>query len=156
MITAMQYFKGRPFETEHAMNAEKLLQSINALLYAAAADGAYDYRIDPDTNSQISGAKGGTGDGGYRPSTSTTGAPHSAHRVGCACDVYDPDRKLALWCDTHRNVLEANGLYMEHLQWTPGWCHLQDIPPGSGQRVYRPSMSAPIAPPLPGQQCERY
>jgi len=34
--------------------------------------------------------------------------------------------------------LEAIGLWLEHPESTPRWCHVQIVPPASGKRVFRP------------------
>jgi len=151
-ITSAQYFLGKTPAPGHATNATWLLAAVNALLYEAAEDGAYDYDIDIDTNSQISGAHGGRGDGGYRLPDSTTGAPSSTHREANAVDVYDPQRTLAAWCVANPDRLAAHGLWCEDFRWTPVWCHFQRVPPRSGKRIYIPSISRPLAPALPGQK----
>jgi hypothetical protein len=152
MITATQYFREKTHSAAHASFAVGLLEKVNTLLHSSAECGVYDYWIDPDTNSQISGAKGGHGDGGYRLPDSTTGAKGSAHRYAKAVDVYDPERELAAWCVMNQHELDKLGLYMEDPRWTPGWCHLQTVPPGSGKRIYIPSSAAPLADALPGQK----
>jgi len=151
-ITSTQYFLGKPHPIEHDSNAASLLGSVNALLYEAARAGAYEYEIDPDTNSQISGARGGSGDGGYRLPDTTTGAPSSTHREANGGDVYDPMRTLATWCVANPDRLAAHGLWCEDFRWTPVWCHFQRVPPRSGKRIYIPSTSKPLAPALPGQK----
>jgi hypothetical protein len=35
-------------------------------------------------------------------------------------------------------VLEELQLWLEHPDATPGWCHLQILPPRSGRRVFYP------------------
>ncbi len=151
-ITAIQYFNGKQHSQEHATNCAALLSSLNALLYCAAEAGAYEYEIDPDTNSQISGARGGSGDGGYRLSDSKTGVPASAHRSANAVDIYDPQRRLGAWCVANQDWLDKYGLWCEDFRWTPVWCHFQRVPPRSGKRIYVPSATAPLADALPGQR----
>lgn len=152
MITKAQYFGSKPKPLAHEANADRLLARVAILHKRAAEDGVYGYWIDPDTGSQISGSKGGSGDGGYRTPDSTTGAKSSTHRTGDGVDTFDPDRALCAWCVMHPEELDKLGLYMEDPRWTPGWCHLQQIKPASGKRVYIPSTSAPLAPALPGQR----
>jgi len=136
MITKAQYFGSKPYPIEHEANADMLLAQVNCLLHEAAEAGIYDYWIDPDTNSQISGSKGGSGDGGYRLPDSKTGAPKSNHRTGHAVDVYDPDNKLDEF--VNKKILEKYNLYREHPDKTFGWLHLQDVAPKSGCRTYLP------------------
>lgn len=138
MITRGQYFAkklGNPEITAAIEEAaDTLLGKVNALLDYAASEGAYEAPVDADTGSQISGSKGGDGDGGLRLSTSKTGGPGSKHRTAHAVDVYDPGNKLDNWLTDE--ILEQFGLYRETPTATNGWCHLQDVPPGSGKRTY--------------------
>lgn len=113
-----------------------LLERVNALLEHAASEGAYDWPIDPDTGTNISGSKGGAGDGGFRLSTATTGRPGSSHKEGEGVDVFDPENTLDAWLTDE--VLEQHGLHREHPDDTPGWCHLQTRAPGSGRRTFKP------------------
>ncbi|HEX6992393.1 MAG TPA: hypothetical protein VF151_10925 [Gemmatimonadales bacterium] len=141
-INIQDYF-GKPHTAEQARDAAQLLSIVNVLLEEAQAAGAYDGTEDPDTNCQISGAKGGGGDGGFRCPNSTTGAPHSAHRDAKAVDVYDPGNKLDAWLDSFGELgpnskLEQYNLYREASSATPGWCHLSTRAPGSGHRTYVP------------------
>lgn len=140
MITQAQYFNvkiGNPEITERVEAcSDLLLARVNALLEWAEGEGGYEPMYDNDTDSQISGSRGGDGDGGFRLSNSKTGAKLSAHKRGCGVDVYDPLDSL----DENLNddILANFGLYREHPSSTPGWCHLQTIAPGSGNRTFRP------------------
>ena len=65
---------------------------------------------------------------GYRPGKYNEiahGANNSAHLTCEACDFEDNDGKLKKWILSHVNVLYDCGLYMEHQDNTPTWCHLQ-------------------------------
>jgi hypothetical protein len=145
-ITVAQYFRDKPRSKEHGDNAVGLLAAVNSLLFEAAEDGAYDYAIDPDTGGQISGSKGGSGDGGYRLPDSETGAEGSNHKSANGVDVFDPARTLAKWCVENPDRIAAHGLWCEDFRWTPTWCHFQRVPPRSGNRIYIPSASKPLAP----------
>lgn len=138
MISLKEYFgvKADNPEATSVMksNAAGLIRKVNALLTRAEQEGAYSWPIDPDTGTNISGSKGGAGDGGFRLSTSTTGAPKSTHKKAHAVDVYDPANILDNWITDA--ILEEFGLYRETPTKTPGWAHLQDTPPGSGDRTY--------------------
>lgn len=136
MITKAHYFGNKPHPIEHEANADMLLARVNVMLYELADKGIYDYWIDPDTGTQISGAKGGSGDGGYRLPDSKTGAPSSSHKIGRGIDVYDPQNVLDDAID--RKLLIKHGLYREHPDSTIGWLHLQDKAPKSGCRTYKP------------------
>lgn len=143
MISKHQYFGAKPRTGEHEAAADDLLERVNALL-AEAELGGVKLEIDPDTGSQISGSKGGAGDGGFRLPTSTTGSARSSHKEAKAVDVYDPAGKLDDWLDDfeHGNgdntMLEEHGLYREAPSHTPGWCHLSTRRPGSGRRTFTP------------------
>lgn len=144
MITATDYF-GRYAEhddatAERRYHATALLDVVNDLLEAAAADGC-DLPENPTTGSQISGS----GNGGFRPQDSKVGAGGSKHKDGRAVDIYDPARQFASWCLAHPKELEKRGLYMEDPRWTPTWVHLQDVPPGSGKLVFIPSATPALA-----------
>lgn len=152
MITIAQYFHDKEHSIEHEVNATRLLAKVNKLLQLSSDCGVYADWVDPDTGCQISGSKGGSGDGGYRLSNSLTGMPNSKHKSANAVDVYDPDRRLAQWCLDSRVALADAGLYCEDFRYTPVWLHFQDIPPKSGKRIYIPSASPPLAAALEGQQ----
>jgi len=151
MITLAQYFGSKEHPVEHEVNATRMLSTVNELLRKAFDCGVYADWIDPDTGCQISGAKGGSGDGGYRLSSSKTGMPGSNHKTAHAVDVYDPNRQLAQWCLDNKQALHEAGLYCEDYRWTPVWVHFQDVPPKSGKIVYIPSASPPLAVALAGQ-----
>ena len=143
MITAEQYFQGKPHDAEQDILAEDLLARVNALLEQAAAAGV-TVLLCPNTGTQISGSKGGTGDGGFRLPTSTTGSPHSSHKTAQGVDVYDPGGALDDWLDDFEvgvgdNVkLAEHGLYREAPSATSTWCHLTTRPPPSKRRTFHP------------------
>lgn len=152
MLTIEQYFGDKKHPQEHTSNATKLLIKVNRLLAIAQNDGGYHVWIDPDTGTQISGAKGGSGDGGYRLPDSKTGAASSSHKTGDGVDVFDHCRILAQWCVNNQDKLDSVGMYCEDFRWTPYWCHFQQIPPKSGKRIYIPATTAPLAPAIEGQK----
>ena len=132
MITSLMYFGQKDHSAQDTTNAFELLRRVNGLLEYLR----WSFIRDPDTGCPISGSKGGSGDGGFRLKTATTGAPNSPHKLACAVDVYDPDNELDdLITD---DVLIQFDLYREHPDHTPGWCHLQCIAPKSGRRTFRP------------------
>lgn len=132
MITAAQYFGEKPRTDEQERAAETLLGKVTAMLDALI----WAYPIDPDTGTSISGSKGGAGDGGFRLSNAATGAPNSKHKTAHAVDVYDPENILDASIDDE--MLAEFGLYREAPDATRGWCHLQDVAPGSGKRTFNP------------------
>jgi hypothetical protein len=140
VITFWEYFGAKidsPDATEVRQgNAREMLVRVNGLLGAAEMVGVYVAPIDPDTGTCISGAKGGAGDGGFRLQDSTTGGVHSRHKEGDALDVYDPLNALDDWLTD--DILAEHGLFREAPHSTPGWCHLQSHPPGSGRHTFEP------------------
>lgn len=140
MISLPDYF-GAKFDHPECTevmkdNARTLLGRVNAMLDEARDAGVYKDWIDPDTGTRISGSKGGSGDGGFRLSTSTTGAAGSQHRKARAVDVYDPNNLLDGWVNDV--ILARHGLYREHPRVTRAWCHLQSVAPKSGRRTFQP------------------
>lgn len=142
MITQQQYFGSKEHSPEQADNATTLLEREEALVKDAEADGAFERAIDPDTGTEISGSKGGAGDGGFRAPDSTTGAPGSSHRDAKAVDRYDPRNQLDTWLDQFEDdkggnlMLEQHRLYREAAKHTQGWCHLTTRAPKSGNRTF--------------------
>jgi hypothetical protein len=143
MITLEQYFAKKPHTKEHSANAFDLLGKVNELLTDANSDG-FKRTIDPDTLSEISGSKGGSGDGGFRLSNATTGRPMSSHKEAKGVDVYDPLNALDNWLSKFEDgkgnnaMLSKYGLYREHPYATPTWCHLSTRAPKSGRRTFYP------------------
>jgi uncharacterized protein YcbK (DUF882 family) len=106
---------------EYRANATKLLLKVNQLLKSFGSDR--------------------TVNSGWRPLTvnQQAGGSKNSHHIKCnAIDLEDGDGKLAEWCAQHLDVMELCGLYMEHKSATPTWCHLQQIAPKSGNRIFRP------------------
>ena len=143
MISAEQYFGAKPHDAEQEIMADDLLVRVNALLDEAERDGV-TVPVCPNTGTQISGSKGGTGDGGFRLPTATTGSPQSSHKQAKAVDVYDPLDKLDEWLDQFEHgvgdntKLAEHGLYREAPAHTPTWCHLSTRAPRSGRRTFKP------------------
>lgn len=139
MITIEQYFSHKinhlDATEERKENARKLLEVVNALLEEAKISGI-KIENDPDTKCQISGAKDGQGDGGFRLSLATTGRPGSSHKEGRGVDVYDKGNRLDEWIT--RDILKKYNLYREAPPFTEGWCHLTDRAPRSGCRSFIP------------------
>jgi hypothetical protein len=140
VITLQDYFGAKilnPEVTEtFKLNAQGLLDRVNDLLGEARVVGVYQDWIDVDTGTRISGTRGGSGDGGFRLSTSTTGAPGSQHRKARAVDIVDPVNNLDVWLTDE--CLSRHGLYREEPSKTPKWCHLSSHPPSSGKRTFVP------------------
>lgn len=79
---------------------------------------------------------------GWRPAAINDAVPGAAkgskHLTCLAIDLEDRNGTLDAWCMAHLETLEELGLWLEHPDATPGWCHLQTLPPRSGNRVFYP------------------
>ena len=79
---------------------------------------------------------------GWRPPAINAGvkgaAKRSNHMTGNAVDFADPKQIMGRWCLANLPALERAGLWLEHPDVTPTWCHLQRVAPRSGNRVFRP------------------
>ena len=139
MITLTQYFMGRDITHEHALgsdlreNARRTVAAANSLLLFAKGAGVV---LKP-------GSDWGMVRSGWRPAAinaATPGASRTSLHMRCmAIDLEDVDHTLAVWCNANAStVLRDLGLWLEHPDHTPTWCHVQTKPPGSGNRVFRP------------------
>lgn len=138
MITYEQYAGEFILSTDLTGRIEEnirniLIPTINDLCaYMKSRDVIF--HINPNTDSCISGQRYG----GFRPQSCPIGAPKSNHKMGLAVDIYDPDDKIDNWCMNNLSILAVYGVWLEHPDATKGWCHLQVVPPRSGNRVFRP------------------
>lgn len=114
--------KADPLTPELEENLSKLLKALNEFraAYGKPMVVSSGYR-PPGINAKIANA-----------------AKRSNHMVCLACDFADKDGKLDEWCLNNLDVLEKCGLWLEDPKSTPGWCHLQCVPPRSGNRVFKP------------------
>ena len=135
MITPEQYFRAY---ADHAAltpeiheNAVELLRKVNALLEECVGNG-WVPTANPVTETLVSGEK----NGGWRPPECPVGAQSSSHKQGRGVDVADRDNSLDAM--VHDVMLAEHGLYREHPDDTPHWCHLTDRAPGSGRRTFKP------------------
>ncbi|MCQ2574527.1 MAG: hypothetical protein MJ156_00280 [Alphaproteobacteria bacterium] len=62
----------------------------------------------------------------------------SSHLYGRAIDISDPKGELKTWLLQNQAKLVVLGLWMEHPDYTKGWCHLQTIRPKSGNLLFIP------------------
>lgn len=135
-ITAEQYFAGKPHSKTHDANARALLLSVNALLAYCETNYRTLLRTCPNTGTLISGSKGGSGDGGFRLSTATTGASLSSHKEARGIDIFDPVNEIDELLDVHPELLVKFNLYRETPNATKTWCHLTTRTPNSGNRTF--------------------
>lgn len=137
MITLLQYagihIGSSDWTPERQVNAKKLLAAC-AALEVEMMRGGVAFPDNPKTRNGISGQTMG----GFRPQCCQQGAPNSAHKQGLAVDRYDPRGEIGQWCLGHQNRLAVHGIYIEHPNATPGWCHWTIRPPKSGNRVFFP------------------
>jgi hypothetical protein len=152
MITKDQYFSNpntgevKAHTEEDEARAEDLLARRQALRDEFYAATGRTPDIDPDTGTEISGKKNGTGSGGFRAKGDPTSAGRkSSHEKALGIDDSDQDNAFDDWLTTFdRNdgfenaMLEKHGLYREHPDTTPTWCHLTPRRPGSGRRTFMP------------------
>ena len=140
MISFFQYFGNRidhPYATVvRKDNAIILLNRVNTLLCEYEVSTGIKLEKDLDTGTQISGSRGGSGDGGFRLAQYRTGVKGSSHKQGMGVDVYDAGNRLDTWIDKNPGVLDRTDLYREAPKFTPGWCHLQTR--ATSKRTYRP------------------
>ena len=151
MITREQFFGTKPHTAAQAAAVDVLLLRVEAISLEYYVETGRVPDIDPDTGTEISGSKNGSGDGGFRLTTATTGRAGSAHKVlpadkpeGAAVDKSDQANLFDKWLDQyetgngHNIMLAKHGLYREHPSATQTWSHLTDKAPGSGRRTYYP------------------
>lgn len=158
MITVQEYFAAYPDHPdatpERRAAAAGLTKKVDTLLNNAIADGV-PLTKNPSTGCYISGQK----NGGFRPQDCPIGAPGSTHKRGHGVDLYDPKRALTAWCYRNPAILKGLGLTMEDARWTPGWVHLQDVPPGPLGAIWRldyiPNNTPPVCAPTPEQVAAR-
>jgi hypothetical protein len=132
MITSNQYFAGKPHTAAHEKNFSELSSQVEAMLSYLG----YTPPSCPNTGTQISGSKGGSGDGGFRLQTATTGSGNSSHKEAKGIDIYDPMNTLDDMLTDE--VLTKFNLYREAPESTIHWCHLTTRAPASGHRTFMP------------------
>jgi hypothetical protein len=135
-ITLADYWMGRDADFPGELtprvraNAALTVERVNDLLEAYAA--ATGKTVIRKVNS------------GWRPRAINNrvrgAAQRSRHITAEACDLDDFDGELDRWCASEAGLaaIERIGLWLEHPDATPTWCHVQTVPPGSGLRVFRP------------------
>ena len=131
MITRDDYFMGRDkkykgeLTVEIETNAQVTIDRANLLL------STFYQAMPVAPHSRVNS--------GWRPAAVNASTPGSAvrskHLTGEAVDLSD-DGVLWTWCRDNQDVLKNIGLWMEHRRDTPQWCHLQVVPPRSGNRVF--------------------
>jgi hypothetical protein len=129
MISRDDFYKNRDLEyssdwtNEIELQAQVTIKRANQLLVAFGDENRVvtsGWR-PPEVNANIPGA-----------------AKFSRHMTGQAIDIEDHEGDLDEWCLAHPEVLVTLGLWQEHPAATKGWCHLQTVPPKSGNRVFYP------------------
>ena len=85
---------------------------------------------------------------GWRPasinSTIPGAATHSAHCIGLACDIADPDGRVMVWALNNLSLLKDLGVYLEDFNWCPNWVHFGLKRPLSGRRIFIPNANRPL------------
>jgi len=136
MITLSEFYMGRDkafaseLTEEIRTNAAETVRRINAFLDLFYTHNPKAYKR--------------TVNSGWRPpavnARTKKAAKKSKHMMCLACDLSDDDELLDKWCMSAngRKAMETIGLWLEHPSATPRWCHLQTVPPNSGNRVFYP------------------
>ena len=78
---------------------------------------------------------------GFRDKMSNTrarGAKASCHLFGMAVDIEDKDGRLDAFCVANEDLLKHFALWVESPKHTPGWCHMQTRPVGTGTHIFLP------------------
>ena len=129
MLTLADYFMGRDMPHAAELTAELrahaacTVERANALLRRAGVGKC-------------------TVNSGWRPLSVNArvpkASPRSRHITCQAIDLCDERDLLDAWCMANLDALAAIGLWLEHPEATPGWCHVQIVPPRSGRRVFHP------------------
>ena len=137
-ITLMDYWMGRDklyplaLSTATHRNAPVTVDLANRLVVLARAAG-----VPLPVN-----IAGNLVSSGWRPAVVnavTPGASRtSLHMTGQAIDLFDPTGAIDAWLMADLRPLADLGLWLEHPDATPRWCHVQTLPPHSGNRVFRP------------------
>ncbi len=129
MLTLADYFMGRDATHAGELTAELLA---NARAMVERANGLL----------RLAGIAEGRVNSGWRPRSINAAipnaSPRSRHLTCQAVDLRDADGVLDAWCMDNLHALEVLGLWLEHPSATPGWCHVQTVPPRSGRRVFMP------------------
>jgi uncharacterized protein YcbK (DUF882 family) len=134
MISMAEILKGKDIndvQEEHQTNLFELLIKCNKLreLYAKAMIVSSGYR-SLEEHIRIYADKG------IRDLSKIP--MKSKHLSGQACDFADPDNHLKDFINDHLDEVAAIGLWFEDFKHTPGWVHVQIIPPASGRRFFIP------------------
>lgn len=123
------------FKPNFEINATRLLLSIDALLAVYEADQGL-----PEGSYKVNS--------GWRPpsvNACTKGASvTSLHMICRAADLDDDNGALNTWLLTplgQKTMLQL-GLFHEHPDNTPRWCHLQDVPQRSFAATGKPTFRA--------------
>lgn len=125
-LTLKDYLMSRdskyPLPQQVVVSAAKLLDKVNGLIKEFGEERKVSSGWRPaELNATVPGA-----------------AKTSKHITGDAIDLEDRDGKLKEWCVFNQDKLELLGLYMEDPASTPTWVHLQQLPPRSGKRIFKP------------------
>lgn len=103
-------------------DAAEIVRRANVLLAAFGTERSMTSGWRPaEVNARVSGA-----------------AAKSKHMMCQAIDLADPDGDLDDFCFNNTGTLKSIGLWLEHPAATKGWCHVQIVPPRSGNRIFYP------------------
>lgn len=111
-------------------NAGILLDVVNRTLVIAALNGARA-TVNPHTGTVVRV--------GWRPPSINRqlgGSQNSLHMTGMAIDIHDTDGSLGQWAMFHVEPLVMIGVWCRAIYATPGWVHMQSMPPPSRERFF--------------------
>jgi hypothetical protein len=137
MISLSQYvgvhINSPDWTPKRKANAIRLLAACS-LLEARLISMGVRFPTNSKTVSQISGEIYG----GFRPQSCPIGASKSSHKEGLAVDRYDPLGEIDEALESHPELLNEFGIYIEHPEKTIGWSHWTIKAPGSGKYIFYP------------------
>lgn len=120
-------------DPEVVTNATELLTQVNSLLEELSTWAVME-DVDEVQNPRVNS--------GWRPEAYNAKVPGAAvkskHITGQAIDLYDPESVIDDFLKDHVELLVKHRLWMEHPMATKGWCHLQSVPPRSGNLIFIP------------------
>lgn len=124
----------KEYTKEVSDNLDKLLEVIGKVEEKYLLDGGEVFKVNS----------------GWRPSgindATSNASKTSKHLLGLAVDIGDSEGKVWKWVLQNVEFLKGLGIYLEDKRWTPSWCHMQCVPPGSGKFIFIPSTSPALDP----------
>jgi len=111
MVTKRQYLMGRDLEFPITMEMLDCLQDLLKRIHILEEEYGLDLEVES----------------GYRPdhyNTDAGGSQNSTHLHCMGIDIKDHENRLKTYILTHPEVLDKCDLYMEDVEYTRSWTHL--------------------------------